>query len=417
MILIEAIESTKIAVEQILVSKLRSFLSILGVVIGISVVILMGWLVYALDTVVESTFQIMGTDMLWVSRFDWAGGKSWEELRNRKKLKLDIAEEFKAQMASAELVTIQTSAWGNNAIKYAGETYQGMNIEGDDFSFQYTPNGEITEGRYFSQMELQHAANVAIIGTKISDAVFPTGGADGKTIKIKDKNFLIIGIFKKQGTMMMDFIDNRIAVPLSTFLLVYGKERDVSIGVKAGNLEKLDEVRYETQGIMRSLRNLHPGQEDDFSINESKVFEETTKTIRLAVYSVGIGMTALSFLVGIIGIMNIMFVSVTERTKEIGIRKAVGAKNRSILMQFIIEAAMLCLIGAIFSFILCSILVLVVANVLPKFVPNTAFLSPTLPMNLLVIASFISIFVGIIAGLIPAIRASKLDPIDSLRYE
>lgn len=213
---------------------------------------------------------------------------------------------------------------------------------------------------------------------------------------------------------MMDFVDNRIVMPLNTFIKVYGKDRDYEIGVKAGG-ENLDEVRYETQGIMRSLRNIKPGDKDDFSINESKVFEEQSKVMRAAVYGVGIGMTMLSFIVGIIGIMNIMFVSVTERTKEIGTRKAVGAKSRSILLQFIIEATALCFIGALLSFIFCSILIYAVATILPKYIPETSFLTPFLPLNLLLLASAISLIVGVIAGVVPAMRAAKLSPIDALR--
>jgi putative ABC transport system permease protein len=417
MILTEFAESTKIAIEQIFASKMRSLLSALGVVIGISVVIIMGWLIIALDDVVENTFQMMGTDMLWVSRWEWGGGKTWEEMRNRKKITYKTCQEFKLRMQNAELVTIQASMWGNNVIKYGNMTYQGINIEGDDFDFQYTTNGEVIEGRYFTQLEIESGENITVIGAKVNETIFPNGGAIGKRITLMGKHFTVVGVLKKQGTAMMDFIDNRICLPLHTYFKLYGTNIDFNIGVKAGGDERLDEVRYETVGIMRTLRNLKPEQEDDFSINETKVFEETTKAIRASVYGVGIGMTMLSFIVGIIGIMNIMFVSVTERTKEIGIRKAVGAKSRSILLQFIIEAASLCFMGAIVALIFCSILIYTAATVIPQFVPSVTFLTPYLPINLLIIASFISIVVGVIAGLIPAMRAAKLVPVDALRWE
>lgn len=417
MILSEIFESTRVALEQIFASKLRSFLSTLGVVIGISVVIMMGWLIYALNDVVESTFQMMGTDIMWISRFDWAGRKSWEDMRNRKQLKIELAEEFSKKNHYAELITIQATAWGSNLIKYKNDEYTGISIEGDDYNFQFTPNGEVEEGRYFSQFEVENISNVALIGSKVNDAIFPNGGAIGKTIRIKNRSFIIVGVLKKRGTALMDFVDNRICIPLGTFFSIYGKNRDISIGVKAGSSDKMDEVREESRGIIRILRNLKPWEEDDFSINESKVFEETTKVIRTSVYGAAIGMTALSFLVGIIGIVNIMFVSVIERTKEIGIRKAVGAKNRSILMQFIIESATLCILGAVVSFVSCSVLVYVIATILPKYIPQVSFLSPSLPMGLLIIATVISFVVGIVAGLVPAVRASRLDPVESLKYE
>lgn len=412
----ELSESTRIALDQILSSKMRSFLSALGVVIGISVVIIMGWLIMALDDVVENTFQMLGADMLWVSRFDWAGSKSWEEVRSRKPLTYKMCQEFKEKMHYAELVTIQATAWGGT-VKYDGEAYNGITIEGDDYNFQYTSNGEIVEGRYFSLLEDDHGGNVVVIGAKVKEAIFPNENAIGKRINIMGQYFTVIGVLKKQGTVMMDFIDKRVCLPLATFLKIYGINRDFSVGVKAGGQERLEEVRYETEGIMRSIRNVSPWQDNDFSINETKTFEETTKTIRASVYGVGIGMTMLSFLVGIIGIMNIMFVSVTERTKEIGIRKAIGAKSRTILLQFIIEAVALCLIGAIASFIFSSILIYVAATILHHYKPSTAFLQPYLPFNLLAIATFISVIVGVLAGLIPAIRASKLEPVDALRWE
>ncbi len=418
MVLVEIFEAVRIALEQIFASKMRSFLSALGVVIGISVVVIMGWLIMALDSVVENTFNMMGTDMLWVSRWDWSGQVKWEDIRNRKQISLSLAQEFQERMTSAEFVTIQGSMWGNNTIKYNNESYSGINIESADEFFQYTPSGEVVEGRYFSPLELQQGLQVVILGSKPAETIFPNGDAIGKRITFMGRHFTIIGIFKKQGTAMMDFIDNRIDIPLKTFIKIYGKNRDFEIGIKAGSKENLDKVRYETEGIMRSLRNVRVWQKNDFSINESKIFEEMTIAVRSSVYGVGIGMTMLSFIVGIIGVLNIMFVSVVERTKEIGIRKSVGAKSRSILIQFITEAALLCFAGAIISFVFCSVLIFVVVSIIiPMAVPSINFLNPYLPINLLVVASFISLIIGIIAGLLPALRAAKLPPIEALAFE
>jgi putative ABC transport system permease protein len=416
MIFTEIFESTRTAFEQILASKMRSFLSALGVVIGISVVIIMGWLIMASDDVVETTSNMMGTDILWVSRWDWSGTVKSEDIRNRKQFKLEVAKQFQEQMTTAELVTINASAW-NNTIKYKTETYEGITVRGIDEFAEYTPDGEVIEGRYFSPLELEQGTQIALIGSKPAETIFPDGDAIGKKITINGRHFTIVGIIKKQGTAMMDFVDNRINMPLKTFIKIYGKNRDFELGVKVGGKEKLDNVRFETEGLMRSLRNVRVGEKNDFSINESKMFEEMTKSIRASVYGVGIGMTMLSFIVGIIGVINIMFVSVIERTKEIGIRKAVGAKSRSILIQFITEAAMLCFAGAIIAFIFCSGLIFAIATMLPKFVPSVTFLTPYLPINLLAIASITSILVGVIAGLLPALRAAKLPPIEALAFE
>ncbi|MDP2363659.1 MAG: FtsX-like permease family protein, partial [Ignavibacteria bacterium] len=281
-----------------------------------------------------------------------------------------------------------------------------------------TPGGTVVQGRFFSQTEDQYSANVVVIGFGVMTTLFPDSNSLEKEIKINGRKFQIIGVVKKQATFLTDFMDQKVYIPLETYKSSFGNfKRSLSIAVKAGSKEKLDDVRSESEGLMRIVRNIKPGSKNDFAINETKVLEESLKTIRIAVWSIGIGMTVLSFIVGIIGIMNIMFVSVAERTKEIGIRKAIGAPKRSILMQFIIEAAVLCLSGAIISLVGCSVLIYLTATFLPKYVSAAEFLKPFMPLNLLIIASIVSIVVGILAGVIPAIRAARLDPVEALRRE
>ena len=413
----ELFENIKLALDSMRSNKVRSILASLGVLIGISTVILMGWILSGLQSAMDDTFRIIGVDMIYVDKWDWAGGKKWKDIRNRKNITLEQAEEFMSQIKSAEISFPSLRDW-SGTIKYGSNNFTGISILGTTHHHGLTPAGETSEGRHFTQLEEDSKANVVVIGSKVATTIFPTENAVGKVIKIQGHKFTVIGIIKKQGTMMLDFIDNQVFLPLGSFIKVLGKvDRSVSIGVKAGSEEKLDEVRAESRGVMRTIRNVQPGDEDDFSINETKAFENQTATIKLYVWGVGIGMTVLSFLVGIIGIMNIMFVSVAERTKEIGIRKAIGAKKRSILFQVISEASALCLLGAFISLIFCSIIAYSVATFLPKVVPQAAFLQPYLPIELLIIASIVSMLVGVLAGLIPAIRAANLDPVEALRFE
>ncbi|MGA2296102.1 MAG: ABC transporter permease [FCB group bacterium] len=413
----EITEEIKIAVDSMRANKLRALLSSLGVVIGISFVILMGWVLSGLDKALEDTFNIIGTDMLYIDKWDWAGGHNWKKVRQRKNITLKQANDFCSRITDAEIAIPCINDYGTQ-VKYKNEAYQGLMVTGTKFEHSLTQAGAIMEGRYFSKSEDDLGVDVIVLGYKVYNSFLNNGDPIGQSIKIEGHKFLVVGVTKKKGTQLMDFIDNQCYIPLKSFENTFGTfGRSVEIAVKAGSPERLDNVRAESIGLMKQIRNIKPGQEDDFSINETKAFEDTVATLRLSVWGVGIGMTILSFIVGMIGIMNIMFVSVTERTKEIGIRKAIGAKKRSIWMQFIIESASLCFIGALIAFAGCSAFVYAVATILPKFVPALEFLSPVMPYQLLLIASIVSIFVGMVAGLIPAIRAANLDPVEALRRE
>ncbi len=417
MIIYEITEAVKLGLDSIRQSKLRSFLASLGVVIGISFVIIMGWILSGLDNAMTATFETLGTDMLYVDKFEWAGGKNWKLLEQRKNLTLEQFYRFKDKMKSAMVIVPQIRENGIT-MKYGKDTYEELLICGSTYEYARTSSGEVTQGRFFTQFEDQSGANVIVLGYNINNMLFPNGDFEGKTIKVNGKPFTVVGVVKKQGTALMDFMDNTSIIPLKSFIKAFGKiERSLSFNVKAGSEAMMNEVRAETIGMMRQVRGLKPGEPDDFGINETKAMESSMASIRFYVWGVGIGMTILSFIVGIIGIMNIMFVSVTERTREIGIRKAIGAKKRSIWFQFIVESSTLCFIGALTSLVLVSVFVFLVATILPKFISGFDFLTPYIPMQLLIIASIVSLFVGLLSGLIPAIRASNLDPVDALRYE
>jgi putative ABC transport system permease protein len=411
----EIFESVRLAARALRDNKMRSFLASLGVLIGISTVILMGWLLTGLNDIVSDTFNMIGADVMFIDKYAWAGGDNWDDIRNRKDITKDQVDDFMTYPSSAEAVAPDLTVWGGTVI-YKGETYM-LPIVGTTAEYSKFPLGTVEDGRFFNQIEERYGTNVIVMGNKAYYTVFPDSNGIGKEIKIKGRKFTVIGFSKKQGTLLFDQMDNQCFIPLRNAIALYGKGNSYSIAVKAGGEERLDEVRSEITGIMRTVRNIEPGEKKDFSINETKAFEDSIAEIKKVVGIAGIGITMLSFLVGVIGIMNIMFVSVTERTKEIGIRKAVGAKKASIMVQFIAESSALCFIGALFSYIFCSGLVFAASLYLPKVNDKLGFVKPYISVELLAIAALVSIFVGIVAGLIPAYRASRLDPVDSLRYE
>lgn len=410
-------ETIGIAYTSIKSNKLQSALASLGVVIGISVVIMMGWVLSGLDKAMMDTFNILGTDMLYIDKWTWAGSNhNWKEMRQRKPITLQQAEKLIARLKSAEVAYPSATSYMGSQIKYEKETYKGIPVIGTTSKHAQGWGGDLIKGRHFAPNEDKLGGNVVVLGFGVNKSIFPKENSIGKTIRIKGKKYKVIGVLKKQGTALLDFMDNRVFIPLRTFMHSFGRlGRSFTINIKAGGPDNLDEVRAETRGIMRGIRNLGPYDKDDFGINESKAFEEQVSTIRLYVWGVGLGITALSFLVGMIGIMNIMFVSVSERTKEIGIRKAIGAKKASILFQFLVESSALSFAGAVISLIFCSIIVFAIGTYVPKFWSAGSFLKPYLPLDLFVTASVVSIFVGMLAGIIPAFRAAKLNPVDALR--
>jgi putative ABC transport system permease protein len=413
----QILEGIKIAFSAIRSNKLRSGLTSLGVVIGIAFVIFMGWFLQGLDYAFEEAIATLGADVLYIDKWDWTGKKSWRETMNRPDITLRQCEALTERVQTAEASSILARRW-NATVKYGSDSYTGITVVGANSVYADIAAGIIRNGRFFSQAEDMYSSNVCVVG---SDIVKNILGEDtdpiGKQIKIKGTTFTVIGKIEKQGSMFAPpWIDNQVIIPIKSFLNVFagsGKMmKNISVAIKAGGEENLENVKMEAVGHMRQIRKLKPDEDNDFAVNESQAFRDNIANIRLSIWAVGIGLTALSFLVGIIGIMNIMFVSVTERTKEIGIRKALGARRRSILFQFLVEASSLCFLGALIAFVLCSVVMFSVVQF-----GEVTFLTPYIPPNLLIIATIVSVVVGVLAGMIPAMRASKLDPVEALRYE
>jgi putative ABC transport system permease protein len=270
-------------------------------------------------------------------------------------------------------------------------------------------NKEI-DGRFFSPEASNGGRPVCVIGATVAETVFPNTDPIGQEIKVGGFPYTILGVYEKQGGMFGQFTtDSRVFIPIHSFQSHFGSRAFVTINVRVADIMKMDDAKIEIEGIMRTLRHLAPGKDNNFAINAQELLTETFGKFTMVVGAIGLFITGLSLFVGGIGIMNIMFVSVTERTKEIGIRKAIGARRRTILLQFLIEAAVLCVIGGLLGLLVAFVIVQVV---------NAAFdLSASMPLSIVFVAIMVSLVVGLTSGFMPAYRAAKMDPVEALRYE
>ncbi len=407
--LIELKEGLLIALNIIWANKSRSALTTLGIVIGICSVVLMSTAIQGINQAFEKGISAMGSDNLYIDKWAWFSNDEWWKIRNRKNLQLDDFERFKelAKLPSA----VAPSLWSIQTVQRKDHNIEGVTINGTNQDYVKTTNFEFEQGRFFTEMESRGARPVVIIGSEIAKNLFEDTPAINQTIKIGNRPYRVLGVLTQQGNNLMGNAnpDRSVYVPLQTIYKYFQPPsfRSVTIVVKAQSTAMLMETKNEAEGVMRKVRGLSWQEENDFTINQQEALVEDYNRTVGVIQIAGLFITGLSLLVGAIGIMNIMFVSVKERTREIGVRKAIGAKNRAILGQFITEAATICLIGGTIGLILALALSQLVNQVLP-----TSFQFETL-----ILAIVISLLTGVVSGFAPAWTAAKLDPVESLRYE
>ncbi|MBR9978124.1 MAG: ABC transporter permease [Bacteroidetes bacterium] len=400
-------EGMRIALNAIGANKLRSVLTTLGIVIGIVVVTLMATVIEGLGTALDKSISSLGTDVYYLSKWDWFGGEWWKA-RNRKDITVRQAEQLRDRLKLAEAVVPVTNTW-QRTMKYRNRSVKG-NVNGTVPEYEITSGVVPGIGRFFNEYEANAGRPVCVIGFDVAKNLFEREDPIGKSIKIGSYNYRVIGVFEKEGDFLgttMFSTDTQAFIPLENFLKVFGSNRSIDIHVKMHEGVDKEEAKEEMIGIFRSIRAVPPGEEHDFGVNTQDFLKEVFEGVVGTIGVVGFLITSLSLLVGGVGIMNIMFVSVKERTKEIGTRKALGAKSRTILLQFLIEAATICVIGGIIGLAVSFPLSLIINEVLPS----------SMPLWVVVLSLSISIAVGLISGIVPAYTAARMNPVDALRYE
>ncbi len=407
--LFEIKEGLLIAFRALKANKVRTSLTMLGIFIGITVVVLMSTAIKGIDNSFQDGISALGSDVLYIDKWAWFSNEEWWKLRNRKSLTMAEYEHFKSMVKLPTAVAPVINS--QQVVKIGDRRVDGVVLNGSNADYVKTTNFTFAQGRFYNEVESNASRQVAVVGSEIAVKLFPRGDALDKTIKIGNSNFKVVGVLAEQGSFILGpwNPDNQVFIPIGSIFKNFIAEHrgTVTFNVRAPNPAMVEETKAEAEGVMRKVRGLRYDEENDFSINQQEGLMANYNSVVGVIQIAGLFITGLSLFVGAIGIMNIMFVSVRERTKEIGIRKAIGARRRTILVQFLLESSAICLLGGAAG---------LVAAVLGSMLLNQYF--PTaIQADAVIIAIGVSALTGILSGFAPAYQASKLDPVDSLRYE
>lgn len=404
----ELLESAKIAAAAIRANRLRSSLTTLGIVVGIVTVTLMGMAIEGLNNAFKQSVATLGADTLYVQRVPWMRITYADWMRLQKRRPIDLAQAHELERRVTNALALAPMAETRLTVQYKGRSANRVSIIGTSEPFQLTSGITMAQGRFLLPQEAEGGRPVCVLGSLVASNLFINEDPLGARIRVAGESVEVVGVMEKRGSFMGQYsFDNQIVIPSRLFLKAFSWDPEFTIQIKAKNVKDLDNLAEEVRGVLRVIRRVKPGDDDDFAINQQGSILESFGRVSTVIGSVGLFISGLSLFVGGIGIMNIMFVSVAERTREIGIRKAIGAKRRTILIQFLTEAASICLLAGLLGIALAWSVSLIISKHLPV----------TMSFRVAGLAVAVSIAVGVVSGFLPAWRAARLRPVDALRNE
>ena len=405
-------EAVKLAFQAIWANKLRSFLTLLGVIFGVATVIVVVALIEGFNKYVDDKIANIGTNAFSVQKFsieDFSSLDNYEKARRRNKdVTLDDLAAIRARRGD-KLKDAGAQEQDQCELKFGTRTLIGVSLQAITSNVIEIQNKEIAQGRAFNEGEEMGARLVCFIGPDIADEFFPTSSPLGQKIKVDGRPFEIVGVAKALGSVFGQSRDKFVTIPMTTFLNIYGTRRSLQLLVASTAPATYQDAIDEARVALRTRRRLKPNDEDNFGLITPSAVNNLREKIFGTIQMVAVGVTSIALVVGGIVIMNIMLVSVTERTKEIGIRKSLGARKRDIVRQFLAESTALALVGGALGVLIAWLLSQAVANFTP--IPTA------LPLLAVAVALGVSGSVGMIAGVYPAWRAASLDPISAMRSE
>ena len=412
-------EAVRMAADTLRSNKLRSGLTMLGIMIGVTTVILISSVINGLTYNVNDLIKSLGTNVYWIFRFPIFGNRPTQEMLNRKQLTYDDAVAMRSMphvlgVDASQQYRAPTGQLGSFSVKYKGRKVSNTILQGDSDEQPIVYDLDLTEGRFFTEEEEQRRADVVVLGHDAAQQLFGQESALGKEVDIEGDIFTVVGVLAKQKQVFgggSNPNDNSAHFPLFTFRKIHPEILDYWMSVKYDDAKNKVAVEDEIREMLRRRRKVKPDQPDNFAIFTSDGLLQLWNSLTGGLFVFLVGVSSVGLMVGGVGVMNIMLVSVTERTREIGVRKALGATRRTIMLQFTLEAMTLCAFGGTIGILIGAILTLLLKLILGSVLP--AQMSIIWAMT----AFTVSCFIGLVFGIYPAWKAATLDPIEALRYE